>query len=422
MSDQPDNSGRNLEEENQRLTALVELGRVLADAGRPLDEKLQQGVEVLARLAGAERSSLMLVEGDELVVRAANRAEVVGMRTALSQSAISTEVARTGRPVFVKDVGQSDFAQVRRQGDQSSYRTASLISLPLTETGHTVGVLNLSDKAGAPHFDDADLALAQDIASQVSRLVHFSAMHSRLEDAYQQLSRAQKAKDDLMYMIFHDMKAPVTGVKEVLGLLGQEGGLEPEEQGQYLALAQADLEQLWRRITNLLDLNRMDAEQLPMNPQPLDMAALAAEAVARLEAVSRIKEVAMVVEAPEAGAEALVDEDLAERILVNLLFNALKFSSPEEGGGGRVEVIVSAGEQGVLVEVADTGPGVDPELGDAVFERFVQGKVTTGSTGLGLYFCRRAAELIGGRIAHGPREDGGAVFSLELPSAAETGP
>lgn len=407
-----------LAQENQRLQALVDLGNLLADPVLDLELKLQHCTRELARLAAAESASIMLVEGQELVVRAATNQRIVGLATPLSDRTISTQVVRTGQPVHLTDVAKSDFAQVRREGDRSSYRTQSLISLPLLEDGQPVGVLNLSDKAGAAAFGQDDLALAQSIASQLSRLINFSALHSRLGAAYQDLSRAQRAKDDLMYMIFHDMKAPVTGVKEVLKLLGPGHDLSPEERTQYLALAESDLELLWRRITNLLDLNRMDADQLPQNPTPLGLAALVRESLARLAAVARVRQVELELKV-EDEPEVMADEDLVERILVNLVFNALKFSSPEEGGGGLVGLRVAIGGDQARVEVTDSGPGVDPQLGEEVFERYTQGRATRGSSGLGLYFCRRAARLLGGEVSFANLEQGGCRFSLTLPLCQE---
>ena len=403
-----------LVQENQRLSALVELGNLLADPVLALEGKLQHCALVLASLAQAERASIMLLEGEELVVRAATNPGIIGLATPLGQSSISTQVVQSGQPIYLTDVGSSDYAQVRREGDRSTYRTQSLISLPLREDGRSVGVLNLSDKVGAATFDQNDLDLAQAIASQVSRLINFSALHSRLTLAYEELSRAQRAKDDLMYMIFHDMKAPVTGVEEVLELLGPGHDLSPEEHAQYLTLAESDLELLWRRITNLLDLNRMDSDQLPLNPTPIKLSALLRESLARLAAVAQVREVELELKV-EDEAEVLADEDLVERILVNLVFNALKFSSPEEGGGGQVRVAVAADRGQVWVEVIDSGPGVDPHLGEDIFERYTQGHATRGSSGLGLYFCRRAARLLGGEVSYRDLEQGGSAFRLTLP-------
>ncbi|MGD9123973.1 MAG: ATP-binding protein [Desulfarculaceae bacterium] len=403
-----------LKAKNERLSTLVKISRILADPEMGLDKKLQVCVEDLARLAQAERGSLMLVEEDALVVRAATNTNIIGMATPISESTISTDVVRSGEPVFIKDVDDSNYARVSRNGDQSSYRTGSLISLPLKEGGQTVGVLNLSDKVGSPHFDESDLALAQGFADQVTRLVNFSALHSRLEAAYRELSHAQKTKDDLLYMIFHDMKAPVTGVKEILKLLGPGGELEPDQRDHYLALAESDLELLWRRITNLLDLNRMDALQLTLDQTQADLAQLVQEAAAGLAGVSLVNQVEVEIR-PGSNPRVMVDEDLVERIVVNLLFNALKFSSPEEGGGGKVEVEVSSPGSWAQVDIIDSGPGVDQKLGESIFERYTQGNNTKGSTGLGLYFSRRAAWLLGGEVSYENLAQGGACFTLRLP-------
>ena len=418
MAQEDEQDRQALLEENQRLKSLVALGLRLADPLLPLAHKLQHCTEEMARLAHAECASLMLVEGEELLVRAATNPRIIGLASSLGENTISARVVRTGLPVFLTDVAASDFAEVRRQGDRSSYRTSSLISLPLMEEERPVGVLNLSDKVGAAAFNEDDLALAQSIAAQVAGLVNFSALHSRLHAAYEELSLAQRAKDDLMYMIFHDMKAPITGVKEVLKLLGPGHGLTAEEQTQYLALAESDLELLWRRITNLLDLNRMDAQQLPLNASPLDLSALVREALRRLSAVGRVRQVELALSAEE-GPEVLADEDLVERIVVNLVFNAMKFSSPEEGGGGLVQLSVRRAGGQALVEVQDSGPGVDPALGEEIFSRFIQGRPTRGSSGLGLYFCRRAAGLMGGQVAYRNLGPGGALFVLSLPLTAE---
>ena len=253
----------------------MELSRHLADSGAGLDERLQNCVEVLASLTRAEKVSLMLLEGDFLVVRAASNPGLNGMRTPLDEHSISTAVVNSKAPFFTRAVQDSLYNQVSRQGDLSRYRTGSLISLPLMDEDQVVGVLNLSDKMEASSFDELDLEMAQGISGQVSGQVSFSALQSRLERAYRDLEASQQAKDDLMYMVFHDMKAPVTGVKEILGILSDPQTADGAGSPELMNLAQSDLEILWRRISNLLDLSRMDGGGFPMNPGPLDLAALA---------------------------------------------------------------------------------------------------------------------------------------------------
>jgi signal transduction histidine kinase len=272
--------------------------------------------------------------------------------------------------------------------------------------------LNLADKAGEPCFSGQDVETAQGIAQEISGLVNFSALHSRLESAYQELAQAQQAKEDLMHLIFHDMKAPITAVKEVLGMLEPPGGLQAGERSQYLAMARGDLELLWRRITNLLDIKRMDAGRYPLNLMPLNLADMVSEAVQRLAPLSRFDGVEL---SFAAHAEPMVtgDEDLLERVLSNLILNAAKHAGLNPGKG-RVSLSVGVEQDRARVEVFDNGPGVDPALGETIFERYVGGAPQKGSTGLGLFFCRRAAEMMGGRVGYRNQEHG-AVFYLDMP-------
>jgi signal transduction histidine kinase len=417
MTPNPEELCPELWEENARLQSLVELSRVLADPREPLERKLDECVQALARLTKAESCSLMLVEDDELVVRAANHTQLVGLATLFSEASIATEVARSGQAIYAKEVKESDFAGVSRQGGRRSYRTGSLISLPLMEGGQVVGVLNLADKAGAPFFSEQDAEAAQSIAQEISRLVHFSAMHSRLEKAYQELSEAQQAKDELMHLIFHDMKAPVAAVKEVLGLLEPSSGLDSKERAQYLSSARGDLERLWRRITNLLDIKRMESGQYPLNLMPLNLAEISREAVSSLLPLTRSQGVELAVDAKDEPV-VIADEDLLERIITNLLLNASKYSSPETGGNGIARLVVESAGGNARMEISDSGAGVDPALGDSIFERFVSGSSTRGSTGLGLYFCRQAAMLMNGEVGY-KNTPGGAVFHLNLPEDEE---
>ena len=279
----------------------------------------------------------MLVEQGRLEVKAATDHGVVGMNIPLEQMAISTEVVRSGLPVYLKDIADSPFARVARAADGSSYRTGSVISLPLKDEGVVVGVLNLSDKVGQPYFDQEDLEIASAMADQVAALINFSALHSRLDQTYQDLGETQRAKQELMNMIFHDMKAPLTAIKEALGLLSRDQNMSPAEKGRYLSLAELDAELLWRRVTNLMDLNRMESGQMPVRSQPLDLCALAEETIVRLSIVAGAHSVKLNMEV-DVEPDIMADEDLVERILANILINAMKFSSPDAGGGGTVSV------------------------------------------------------------------------------------
>lgn len=404
-----------IHEEHLQLKAICNLGLALAAHHQDFDDKLNSCVGELSEVIKAEQVSLMILEDGVLVVRAASNKKIVGMAVPMDQDAISTSVVRTGQPVYTKEVTEETrLAGLCHQGDASKYRTGSLMCLPLLDDTGPVGVLNFTDKIGAPYFSEYDFTLAQGIAVQLGRLIHFSALHAKLDEAYSRLEATQQAKDELMHMIFHDMKAPITAVKEVLNLLSEPGGLTEELRGQYLGLAQGDLELLWRRITNMLDLNRLDADQYPMNPANLNLCTLVEETVRRLKPIARAYGVELTLDC-QGEPEPLADEDLVERMVTNLITNAMRYSAVEQGGGGKVQVSVLAEEGKALIQVCDSGPGVDPALGEGIFERFKQGKNSPGSSGLGLFFCRRASSMMGGGVDYDNLDGGGAKFTLSLP-------
>lgn len=414
MSEERDLSRAGLIEENRRLRAMVELSGTLADSRLRLEAKLQACVETLARMAGAEQASLMMVEGEDLVVRAATNPDIVGLGTPLSQSSISTDVVSSGRGVHLKDVATSDYASARRHGDRSTYRTNSLICLPLCDAGQTAGVLNLSDKMGADAFDRHDFELAGSIAEQVSSLVYFSALHSKLVGAFNQLDGATKVKDDLMFLIFHGMCTPLGVAREMVQQLMSEPE-DVEDQRRCLDVAAGELELLWRRITNMMDLGRMDAAGAKVETKALGIGATARAARGALAAMARAKGVKVWLEAsgdPKVKAES----KLAERITANLLLNALAASAPEAGGRGEVFMVVVVEDQRSRIDVIDSGGGIDDEKAAHLFSRRPHGGMAERGVGVGLYFSRRAARMMGGDVTWQNLPQGGARFSLSLPS------
>lgn len=402
-------------EENRRLSALVELGGTLADSRLDLKAKLQACVETLARLAGAERASLMMVEGDELVVLASTNPDIVGLKSLLRSHTISTNVVDSGEPVYITDVSKSEYADARREGDQSTYRTNSLICLPLSDAGTVAGVLNLSDKLGADAFGEHDFQLAQTIAKQVSGLIYFSALHSRLVEAFNQLDRATRAKDDLMHMILHDLKAPLTGAKEMIRLLRAEP-CEEDQRRHHLDLAGSELEQLWRRVSNLLDLSRMDSGAAEMDREPIKLSALAEEARRSLEPVIAVSGVRVWMEAA-GDPKAMLDEELAERVVANLLLAALHASAPDAGGRGEVTINISGQDDLACLEVVDTGGGLDPAAASTLFQRPARDASGSEVGSHAMYFCRRAARAMGGDLTFGNLPQGGSRFRFTAPAA-----
>jgi PAS domain S-box-containing protein len=220
-----------------------------------------------------------------------------------------------------------------------------------------------------------------------------------------------RLKKQFVAMVSHELRTPLTSLRGSLGLLsvGAVGAL-PEGAGAILAIAERSTVRLVDLVNDILDLERLEAAQLSLERQPTPLVTVLQHARETVEALAVQHQVAL--EVPDADAVVLGDRDRLIQVVVNLLFNAIKFS-PE---GGRVEVGTRLEGSRVRVEVSDEGRGVPPEMRQRIFEPFrqVEGSDARqkGGTGLGLAICRSIVEQHGGAIGVEDREGPGATFWL----------
>jgi PAS domain S-box-containing protein len=172
-----------------------------------------------------------------------------------------------------------------------------------------------------------------------------------------------------------------------------------------------------RHVNDLLDVSRLEAGRMSIDLAPIDAAPLVRVAASHFEALAAERRVAFTLDVP-ASLPHVLDAPKFQRILLNLLSNAFKFTP--QGGRIRCALRPAAGvgepAGGLVLEVADGGPGVPAEHRDAVFLRFRQlGPVSHGGTGLGLSIAKEFAELHGGAISVTDAPEGGALFRVMLP-------
>jgi signal transduction histidine kinase len=229
------------------------------------------------------------------------------------------------------------------------------------------------------------------------------------------LLRVQLQKERLMAFVVHDLKNPVGAMDLHAQLLVRDEALPPDAR-EAAAQIRIAARRLGRMILNLLDLSKGDEGKLTAKIAPVAFGRLVERVASELEVVAREHGVTLETTAP--GVDVVdADEDLLERTLINLLENAVRHAPR-----GTVVHLTGRREAGVTeIRVADAGKGIAPELRAQIFDPFVQleGQGSPSSRagrGLGLAFCRLAAEAHGGTIGV---EDGspGAVFVLRIPAA-----
>jgi NtrC-family two-component system sensor histidine kinase KinB len=226
----------------------------------------------------------------------------------------------------------------------------------------------------------------------------------------------EEMREDLLAMVFHDLRAPLGNVLSSLEML--EAALPRDEGNAVLAslvdIALRSSQRLSHLLNSLLDLRRLESGQAILDKEPADLALIAREALDQVQPSADSRSVTLSAAIPARVPLLLLDIDMLRRVLINLLDNAVKYTPP----GRRVQLRVSTPDpQTVLVEVVDEGTGIAREHQSLIFEKFSRIHREGGpkGLGLGLAFCRLAVEAHGGRIWVDSTPGKGSNFQFTLP-------
>jgi two-component system, sensor histidine kinase and response regulator len=234
------------------------------------------------------------------------------------------------------------------------------------------------------------------------------------EAAYQKLRKLEKLRDDLVHMIVHDMRSPLMSIGFFLEVLSPEEVNAPEFQ-KNLRDVRDVTKGLRDTVSTLLDVSRLEAAQMPLHREACDLGQLTSAVVEKMSGLVGNRHLS--VDLPAQPLIAYCDPAITERIIQNLLGNAIKFT-PDKGSV-RVELV--ADEQYARLSITDTGCGIPSEYHEKVFEKFGQveakKEVRVLSSGLGLTFCKLAVEAHGGSIQLDSEVGRGSTFHVRLPLA-----
>jgi len=232
---------------------------------------------------------------------------------------------------------------------------------------------------------------------------------------------AEQMREDLTHTIVHDLRSPLTAITTSLELL--QSGLLGElsaRQDEVVQLAQSGARRMLQLIDTILDVSRLEAGQMPLRQIAFDLSDLVSTVIRLQGPLAGDKQVQLVNDLPATLPLVWADADIIERVLQNLVGNAIKFTPA--GGVVRVSARVAEGASPkVLVSVSDTGAGIPPELRDRLFSKFAIGQQRGRGTGLGLAFCKLALEAHGEAIWAENLPDRGATFTFSLPLAPMEG-
>ena len=255
------------------------------------------------------------------------------------------------------------------------------------------------------------------LGARVRSLLKLKAATDALEDSLRKLRELEKVRDDLMKMIVHDLKTPLTSVLATLEMLADgDFGQVTTPQKAAIGDAETKSEDLLALIDDILEVARIEEANISLTLAPIAPGALLAELVHewghRFQQEGTTASVSVADDAPVFSG----DKGLVKRVFSNLIQNAVTHSSHPV----HLDLSARRARQGVLFTVSDNGPGIPPEYHDLIFRKFGQVEMPrsprTRSSGLGLTFCKLVVERHGGRIWVKSAEGKGSSFYIELPS------
>jgi signal transduction histidine kinase len=254
------------------------------------------------------------------------------------------------------------------------------------------------------------------VVYRADRLI--TARNDELANAYTSLQAAENLRDDLTDMIVHDLRSPLTSINLSLSLIEKaiDNPAQMGERARFFKNAHDSIQRMLGLISQLLDVARLEAGQLSLHLEAIDLGMLLEERAAAFASQADSGRKQIETSAAPGLPAVPMDAELVGRVLDNLIANALKYTS----AGGHIWLRAFQNGEAYLVEVADDGEGINPQAALHVFDKFYQVKDDNGrpvrrGTGLGLTFCKLVVEAHNGRIWVDSTPGQGSTFTFTLP-------
>lgn len=237
--------------------------------------------------------------------------------------------------------------------------------------------------------------------------------NEELEKANTALQELHIRRDMLVHMLVHDLRSPLQVISLNLQVVGNLLESENHKAQKQIHRAARATHTLIEMVSSVLDVNKMEMANFDLHLSEFDISGAIAEVLSAMD--SGVSVPRIVSQLPSSPVTVKADREIIERVVWNLVSNAIQFSPSEE----TVLVVIENSEQLVRISVSNKGPGIPPEHLDKVFEKFWTGKTTKHerrySTGLGLTFCKMVVEAHGGTIGVSSEVGVGSTFRFEIP-------
>jgi two-component system OmpR family sensor kinase len=250
---------------------------------------------------------------------------------------------------------------------------------------------------------------------EIDRLASvFYQMTRTISGQMEKLTQADAMRRELVTNVSHDLRTPLTSLQGYLETLIFKKDLSPAERDEYLRTALTHSDRLRKLVTDLFELSNLEAGQAEIQPELFSFSELAQDILQKYQIPASEKDIELIIELTPDMPFVLGDIGYIERVMENLILNAILYTPP----GGKVTVSIHEEEDALRLSVADTGHGISEDDLPHIFDRYFRAMLdhpATDGTGLGLAIARRIAELHGRTIDVQSTLGEGSTFSFSLP-------
>ncbi len=394
--------------ERNKIDALYHIQQQLTSS-LDIDQVVRHSIHTMIELLSAAEGSVIVCEpGSEMWHKIeARRNGDEGQESFVPRRVVEDRLAAALRDGEPQILTHTQLDGRRSELEPDGYRARSTLAVPLIHHAQMLGVLMLTDPE-PDRFRADQLPLVSAAAGQISAALN----NARL---YGQIKEAEKAREQFLHMLTHDLRGPLAGISGCLHVLSM--AVPDEEHAVFIDMARAACRTQEQMIDDILDVYRADTGGMKLEFAPVSMREIGQEVMQNLTGAAAEQYLTLHINLPDMP-RVRGDRNKLLRVFTNLVGNALKFTRK---GGVFVSADVDTGEGSMCIRVRDTGLGIPAGDLEHIFDRFYQAPQRGGrrGTGLGLAFCREVVSAHGGRIWADSVEGTGTTISVLLPIAQE---